>query len=73
MSRAEKIRGKFFGGAADKATNGGEDVPVSRSSSDVPLTIQMITRSPLAISLAVDHILRGIVPLVRLRGSWCAK
>ena len=41
MSRAEKIRGKFFGGTADKATNGGEDVPVSRSSSDVPLTIQI--------------------------------
>ena len=39
MSRAEKIRGKLFG-SGDKASNG-EDVSVSRSSSDVPLTIQI--------------------------------
>lgn len=40
MSRAEKIRGKLFGGG-DKA-NGNDDAPaVSRSTSDVPLTIQI--------------------------------
>ena len=37
MSRAEQLRGKLFGGANKKS----DDVPASRSSADVPLTIQI--------------------------------
>lgn len=48
MSRAEQIRGKFFG--KDKTTTepkaNDPDASLSRSSSDVPLTIQIPKQTP---------------------------
>lgn len=44
MSRAEKIRGKVFG-SGDKAA-AADDAPMSRSTSDVPLTITIPKPAP---------------------------